>query len=443
MNTHTDTSAPTLWLGLTRYQWIVLLAAWLGWGFDVFDALLFNYISSLCIPDLLHLDPTAPATKGAITLWTGVLTSELLFGWALGGIIFGKVTDRIGRTRTLVLTMVTYSLATAACAFSPNLYVLAAFRFIASLGIGGEWAAGASLVAETVPNEKRVLSGSLLYTSSPLGLLLATWVNDLFTRQITLTAADPSLAWRAVFATGIIPLFAALWIWRSVREPAHWRPAEKSPAVRELFAPDMWRRTAGALGMAGLALVTWWTFSAFLPAVARFLAEEVTPLPPPEKLAVLKTSFVTHATGFFNFAGFIGTLLTIPIATHLGRRPLFVGYFLASSLLLALALLLPLEPRSRLTLLGLSGLTVFGVFGAFPFYLPELFPMRLRGTGAGFTYNTGRIITAAGPFAVGMIAAAGVAPLQILKWVTLVPLAAISMVFLGFVDETKGKKLES
>jgi MFS family permease len=149
-------------LGFTPYQWLVLFAAWLGWGFDVFDGLLFNYVSPICVPDLLHLTPGDPSRGPAVTFWTGALTSALLVGWALGGILFGKITDRIGRTRTLLFTMLTYALATAACAVAPNLWVLAIFRFVASLGIGGEWAAGASLVAETVPEERRVAARALL-----------------------------------------------------------------------------------------------------------------------------------------------------------------------------------------------------------------------------------------------------------------------------------------
>jgi len=138
-------------LGLTRYQWLVLFAAWLGWGFDVFDGLLFNYVSPICVPSLLHLDPASPETGKIVWSVTAYLTSLLLIGWAIGGVIFGRVADRWGRTRTLLVTMLVYALSTAACAFAPNIYVLAVFRFLASLGIGGEWAAGAALVAESLP----------------------------------------------------------------------------------------------------------------------------------------------------------------------------------------------------------------------------------------------------------------------------------------------------
>src|SRR5687767_9210756 len=147
---------------MNRYQWTVLFAAWLGWGFDVFDGLLFNYVAPNCIPTLLGLPIGSPAANQAVFRWTGILTSILLIGWAAGGIIFGLVADRIGRTRTLMLTMLLYALGTAACAAAQNIPMLVAFRVIASLGIGGEWAAGAAMVAEVVPERRRVEAGAIL-----------------------------------------------------------------------------------------------------------------------------------------------------------------------------------------------------------------------------------------------------------------------------------------
>jgi len=119
-----------------------LVRRWLGWGFDVFDGLLFNYVAPNCIPTLLHLPVGSPAAIEATRNWTGVLTSLLLLGWAAGGVLFGYICDRVGRLRTLLLTMVMYAVGTAACAAATNLWMLIAFRLVASLGIGGEWAAG-------------------------------------------------------------------------------------------------------------------------------------------------------------------------------------------------------------------------------------------------------------------------------------------------------------
>ena len=154
-------------LDMNAYQWTVLFAAWLGWGFDIFDSLLFNYVAPNAVPTLLGIPIGSPAAGAATLRWTGILTALLLVGWAVGGIIFGKVADRIGRTKTLLLTMLMYAIGTAACAFSPNMAVLVVCRIIASLGIGGEWAAGAAMVAEVVPEKRRVEAGALLYTAAP------------------------------------------------------------------------------------------------------------------------------------------------------------------------------------------------------------------------------------------------------------------------------------
>jgi MFS family permease len=420
--------------GLSRYQWLVLFAAWLGWGFDVFDGLLFNYVSPICIPNLLGLDPHDPATKATVVFWTGALTSLLLVGWGIGGIVFGKLTDRIGRTRTLLLTMLTYALATAACAFAPNVYVLALFRFVAALGIGGEWAAGAALVAESMPERNRVLAGALLYTSAPAGLFLATFVNDLFTRQMTVLAQDPSMSWRAVFLTGLVPAAVALAIRWNVKEPESWQPAHQQPRVAELFTPALKGSTISGLSMAIVALITWWSCNAFLPAIATFLADEA-------GRSKDRTLFITIGTTCFNFGGLVGTLLTVPIAERLGRKKMFVGYFAASSLVLFLTFGLSLPAMTRLYMMGLIGLTVFGVFGSFTFYLPELFPSRLRGTGAGFCYNVGRFVTACFPFLVSLIVSRGGNPLHVVQWVAVAPALGILFVLSGLVIETRGRQL--
>src|SRR6266576_3944624 len=117
-------------LDMNAYQWTVLLAAWLGWGFDIFDSLLFNYVAPTCVPVLLHIPLGTPAAAAATLRWTGILTSLLLLGWAAGGILFGRVADRVGRSRTLLVTMAMYSVGTAACAFAPNIWSLVLFRGI-------------------------------------------------------------------------------------------------------------------------------------------------------------------------------------------------------------------------------------------------------------------------------------------------------------------------
>jgi MFS family permease len=398
------------------------------------------------VPTLLGLQIGSPAAKAATLHWTGILTSVLLVGWAIGGIIFGQVADRIGRTRTLMLTMLLYAVGTAACAFAPNLWVLMVFRVISSLGIGGEWAAGASMVAEVVPEHRRVEAGSLLYTSAPLGLFLATFVN--FQIASVFWGNDPETSWRYVFLAGLIPAAVAFVVRAFVREPERWKSAAATarPRLSELFTPQFRAITISGFFMAVVALIMWWSCNAFIPVVATGLAQADAKLRGLDRPATLH--LVEHwkavATNYFNLGGLIGTLLTAPAAKHLGRKTMFGLYFAGSGVAILATFGLDLAPETRLAMYFLIGLTVFGVFGAFTYYLPELFPTRLRGTGAGFCYNVGRIIAAAGPILVGSIAAQGAnsltSALRALFYVGFVPLAGLFL--LPWAIETKGRTLE-
>jgi MFS family permease len=394
--------------GLTRYQWTVFVAAWLGWGFDVFDGLLFNFVAPICVPRLLGVAPGDPR----VTETTGAITSLLLVGWATGGILFGWLTDRIGRSRTLLITMLVYSIATAACAFAPNIWALAFFRFVASLGIGGEWAAGASLVAEVFPANRRIAGGALLYTSAPLGIMLAGWVNDLFTRQIDVIAAQPDLAWRLVFLSGLVPAAVAIWIRRSVREPEAWASEQGPPArIRELFTPAYRRATLGGLALAVVTLLTWWATNAFMPFVIAHAAGDVGVLEQRQLIARANLSFT------------------------LGRRPMFALYLIGAAVSLWATFGVAWPVQTRIALLFFCGAMTFGVVGAFSFYFPELFPTRLRGTGSGFCFNTGRYLAAVGPFVVGRALGTPGDPADIIKWVALVPLVGFAIT--PFVVETR------
>jgi MFS family permease len=433
-------------LDMNAYQWLVLFAAWLGWGFDVFDGLLFNYVAPNCVPTLLGIPLGSPEARSATLRWGGILTSMLLLGWAVGGTVFGRIADKLGRTRTLLMTMALYSLGTAACAAAPNIWVLMLCRIVSSLGIGGEWAAGASMVAEVVPEKRRVEAGALLYTSAPLGLFLATFV----TYQIAGVhfREHPEVSWRYVFLFGLVPAAVAFVVRIFLKEPERWKKAAahaKPPRLRELFTPQYRKLTISGFSMAVTALLMWWSCNAFIPTVSVGLAQATARLQGLDKTAAnaLAESWKAAATNWFNLGGLIGTLLTVPASKHLGRRRMFTLYFLASAAAIMAAFGLHLDPRVRLFMYFPIGLTVFGVFGSFTYYLPELFPTRLRGTGAGFCYNIGRVIAAVGPFLVGSVAARGADSLQsalaALFWVGLVPLAGL--LAMPWVVETRGRAL--
>jgi MFS family permease len=432
-------------LDMNGYQWVVLFAAWLGWGFDIFDGLLFNYVAPNCVPTLLGLQIGSPEARAATLRYAGIVTSVLLVGWAVGGILFGRICDRIGRTRTLLLTMAMYAVGTALCAIAPNMAFLILFRVIASLGIGGEWAAGASMVAEVVPERRRVEAGALLYTSAPMGLFLATYVT--YWIQGVALPSRPEVAWRYVFLFGLVPAAVAFVVRFFIKEPERWQKVRvaAAPSLSELFSPQFRTITLSGLGMALVALITWWSCNAFIGTVATGLANAEASL---QGLAGVATQqliqqWVKFATNVFNLGGLIGTLLTIPFAKHMGRKPMYIVYFLLSGLSLMLTFGLNLPPYDRLYGYFFIGLTVFGVFGSFTYYLPELFPTRLRATGSGFCYNSGRIVAAIGPFVVGSVSAMGADALatamQMLFWVGAVPLAGLLL--MPWVIETRHRVL--
>jgi MFS family permease len=372
------------------------------------------------------------------------MTSVLLIGWATGGLIFGKIADRVGRTKTLLLTMLLYSVGTAACAAAPNLWVLLVFRVLASVGIGGEWAAGAAMVAEVVPEKRRVEAGALLYTSAPFGLFLATFFTLIISRHFM--AGQPQTSWRVVLLCGLLPAAVALLVRLFVKEPERWQGLERHEAnarIGELFTPKYIRITLSGFLMALVALVTWWSCNAFIPVVASGLAQTEAAVRHLDRGATLALTegWKALATNCFNWGGLLGTLLTVPAAKYLGRKQMFFVYFLLSGVALLCAFGLPLDSHTRLYMYFPIGLTVFGVFGSFTFYLPELFPTRLRATGAGFCYNVGRYFAAIGPFVVGSVAAGGPqATLRALFCVGFLPL--IGLLALPWVIETKGRALQ-
>jgi len=440
-------AARTLW-GFTPYQWLVIAAGWAGWGCDVFDALLFNFVAPNCIPALLGRAPGSPGAHAAVVFWTGAITSVLLLGWAAGGVLFGWVGDRIGRKRALFATIAIYALGTGLCAFVTNIGQLLVCRTLASLGIGGEWGIGAALIAETVPEGRRVEAGVIMQTASPLGIVLASLVN--YQVAGVWFASDPSNSWRYVFLAGLAPLVIAVGVRLFLRESERWeasRTRAARPATpRELFSPELRPATLSGVFVAVTAVLTWWGCNAFIPLLGSTLGAEQAAHAQlvPGAARQLAAVWQAHASNAFNFGGLAGALAAIPLARRLGRRHLFSAYFLFSAAAIGATFGLPLAPPLRLNLLCLVGAGVYGVFGLLTFYLPELFPARLRATGAGFCYNIGRVFAAAGPVIVGAVTAAAGgssgALMGILCWVGVAPLAAALLARFVIV-ETRGRAL--
>jgi len=435
--------------GFGPRQWLTLAAAWAGWGFDIYDALLFNFVAPNCIPALLHLPAGSAAAHAAVVFWTGIVTAALLLSWAAGGVLFGWLGDRIGRKQALFATVAIYALGTGLCACVTGIGQLILCRILAGLGIGGEWGVGATLVAEVVPETRRVEAGVLMQTASPLGIALATLVN--YQVAGVWFADRPASSWRYVFLAGLLPLALALAVRLFLTESERWRESRaaraRPPSPRELFAPDLRRATVSGLFVAVAAVLTWWGCNAFVPLLGSTLAGEQAAGSglSPAAARALATAWAGHGANAFNLGGLLGALAVIPLARRLSRRRLFIAYFVFSALAIAVTFGADLAPQWRLNLLLLAGAGVYGVFGILTFYLPELFPARLRATGAGLCYNLGRVAAAFGPALVGAVTAAAGgssrALTSMLVWVALVPLvAAVSVPAL--VIETRGRALE-
>jgi MFS family permease len=431
-------------LGLSGYHWLVIAAGWAGWGFDVFDALLFNFVSPNCIPALLHLPRASPEARTATVFWTGAITSILLVGWAAGGLLFGWVGDRIGRKRALFVTICIYAVGTALCALATDIWQLVLFRMLASLGIGGEWGIGATLIAETVPENRRIEAGVIMQSSSPVGIALASLLN--YQIAGVWFADQPETSWRYVFLGGLAPVLLALLVRVFIKESGRWHRQADAPAPRELFRPDMRMITLSGFIPACTALLTWWGCNAFVPLLGGTLASEHAAQLgwSPTAAAMLAEGGKARASNLFNIGGLVGAFAAIPLGRMLGRRPMFIAYFGFSALALAATFGLQLSPQVRMAMLVLVGAGIYGIFAAFSFYLPELFPARLRATGAGFCYNIGRVFAALGPYLVGRISAASggssAVIIDTLLWLALIPCAA-AVASRFFVIETRGRSL--
>jgi MFS family permease len=302
------------------------------------------------------------------------------------------------------------------------------------------------MVAEVVDEEHRVEAGALLYTAAPFGLFLATGVNALVAGNLMIE--NPETSWRFVLLFGLLPAAVAFFVRLFVKEPERWLATARvaaPPQIRELFSPVFWPRTRSALLMTFVALLTWWSCNAFIPVVSATLGQAAAAAAGLDKAATsaLVESWKTIATTSFNLGGLIGTLLTVPIAKRFGRRPMFAVYFGVAVISLMATFGLNIADELRLYMYFFIGLSVFGVFGSFTYYLPELFPTRLRATGSGFCYNIGRVVAATGPYVVGTVAAAGAGEpaviLNALFAVAFVPL--VGLLFIPLVIETRGQTL--
>ena len=359
-----------------------LVAGGLGWMLDAMDVALYSLVLS-----------RVATTLGMNSAQSGALNSLTLVASALGGLFFGVLADRIGRTRALMASILVYSFASGACGFATSVPMLGTFRFLLGLGMGGEWATAAALIAETWRPEHRGKALGLMQSSYALGEMIAVGVVALVLSQTN--------DWRIVFFVGVAPALFVLWVRRKVPEPELWRQrgpetrAGSGGGLRELWNDRTLRRRALiATAMNAFSMFGYWGLFTWIPT---FLSKPIADGGRGLDLAKTTTFLLVLGVGKF-----LGYALFGFLADRFGRRRCYFLYLLVAALLVPLYAM----TTERWQLLALGPFIAFfgtGFFSGFSPLAAELFPTRIRASAMGFTYNVGRGLAAAAPYLVGWI----------------------------------------
>ncbi|WP_038165777.1 MFS transporter [Verrucomicrobium sp. BvORR106] len=372
---------------LTKQQKRSGLAAWLGWLFDGLDMHLYTLVAMPFVAALLMTDTNDPEVK----VKSSIIQALFLVGWALGGAFFGRVGDLLGRRKALVLTILTYACFTGLSALAQTWWQLGICRFLAALGIGGEWAVGASLLVETWPKKWRPWIAAVLQSAVNCGIMLACLAGFILKE-------DESN--RLIFLVGILPALITLWIRKAVPETEEWEAAQhkvKPPGVMELFSPKVRGVTWRVLLICAVSLTAHWAFMFWQQAHVRALPEFAN-VTAAEKNSVAVTSLFWVMVG-----SVIGNFVAGGLAKLLGYRKAIVLMLAGYAAAMWGCFHTTWSYEATLWWFAVIGLCQ-GVFGLFTMCLPPLFPTLLRTTGAGFCYNFGRIVAAAGTVYFGLAA---------------------------------------
>lgn len=398
--------------------WLTLGAAFLGWMFDGMEMGIFPLVARPALQEML-----AGAGDQEVGLWMGRITASFLFGAALGGLVFGWLGDKIGRVKAMALSIMVYSIFTGVCYFAVSPWQLSAMRFVAAIGMGGEWSLGVALVMETWPSKYRPWLAGAIGAASNVGFLLIGIIG--YYLPIT------TESWRWVMLVGASPALLALLIMHLVPESQRWlhsAATEKTQPVREVFSKTHIGRTVAAITFASIALIGTWGSVQWIP----LWADKLTNGTVPEAKAVAQMLLASGAI----LGGFIGSL-----TGKFGRRPAFVFLCLTSFILCAWLF------RGNMHYGPLFNALTFGVgaftgafYGWLPLYLPELFPTRVRATAQGIGFNFGRILAGVGALGAGqLVQYYGGDYARMGATITLVYL--LGVVTIWFAPETKGRPL--
>jgi MFS family permease len=442
--------------GISNYQWLVLVVASLGWVFDIFEGQVFVASMRDAMPQLLGVDS---ADSPLVATWNNYALASFLLGGAFGGILFGMLSDKIGRSRTMIVTILFYSVFTCITAFANAPWQMVLLRFLVAMGVGGEWAVASAMVAEVMPKRSRPVMSSIFHASSVFGTLMAVAVGY-FIISARLWGDD---TWRLGFLIGIVPALLVVVIRWKMQEPEQWKQAKLREAqdatqvtgsIPDLFNQHNIRNTVVGVSLATIGLVTFWGShiygkNALLRSAqnAALVAENVAV---DADKAVKQAAFETHQSDIKQaemvsmclntIGGGLGLVLFGWISNLLGRKGAFVFYH-AGGFAMALLMFLVLIPNNAsvpvlCVALPVFGFLTLGMHAGYAVYFPELFPTRLRGTGTGFCFNSGRFGTAA-----AMLIAAGFSWKPEQTALYLAPLYAIGIVVTLMAKETRGDEL--
>jgi len=427
---------------LTGYHWFVLSVATMGWMFDTMAQQLFNLARNPAIRDLLG----PHASAGTVAEQAGFSTSIFMMGWATGGVLFGVLGDRVGRAKTMTLTILVYSIFTGLSVLSKGVWDFNGYRFLCGLGVGGQFAVGVALVAETMPVRARPYALGVVQAFSAVGNMMAALAGIILGEMQQGRAIGS--AWRWEFVVGALPAPLALMIFKRLKEPEQWLKAragnKRLGSFADLFSDTRWRRNAicGLLlafaGVVGLWGIGFFSYDLFRPVLEKtFRAEGLTGA----ALAGKTTTWIGITSLLQNLGAFLGIYAFTYLTHFTNRRKAFALSFVAAMAMTAYTFWNLKNLSDVFWMVPLMGFCQLALFGGYAIYLPELFPTRLRSTGTSFCYNVGRFVAAGGPLTLGFLTsrvfAATAEPMRY-AGVTMCLVFLVGLAALPFAPETKG-----
>ena len=393
------------WKQLNSYHWFVFSVASLAWLFDCLDQQLFILARDNAVK---ALSPGADPLQ--LKSLSGAAQGIFVAGWALGGLIFGSVGDKVGRAKTLAFTVLIYSVFTGLSSFAANFTQFAIFRALTGLGVGGVFGLAVALVADALPEFARPKALGLLQALSAIGNVTAGLC------AMALSGVDPAVSWKYLFWIGSAPAFLCIFIMIRLKEPEKWRAAKAASiapsgkamgSYASLFGEARWRKPAllGMLlcvsGVIGLWGVGFFSNALVGPAIEKgLLAQKLSP----QAVAQGKQWWSAANLIVLNIGAFFGMVAFSKAAHRFGRKPVFAVAFLAA-LASTVFFYQCFAEKSDIWMSAVMGFCQLSLFAGFAIYLPELFPTRLRSTGTSFCYNVGRFLAATGPLTLGKLQA--------------------------------------